>query len=245
MEQRLVRMRAGKRRHNAEPPPSLPIPMAPVAHWNPPAPPLGVRAVRLYGCAPGVEDAPAPYPGEEVWCINNPWAQRRQRGPRVLTEWTHWFNFHTFRHQVLCYPRGVAYLMRKDGTRPVYMQEVNKDIPGSVTFPKDALLKYFGHRYFTCSAAWQMAFAIYIGMQWMEIWGHRMSAAGEHAGQRAGFLFWVGEARRRGIEVVVPKGFIGHPEGDGHPTTLIEDPRQYRGYLYGYEPHTNAYKESF
>lgn len=199
----------------------------------------------MYGCALGVEQAPPPSPGMQVWCINNPWAQRRQRGPRVLAEWTHWFNFHTLRHQQLCYPRGYKYLARKDGSRPVYMQEADPGIPGSVTFPKDALIRFFGHRYFTCSVAWQIAFAIYTGVERIELWGHRMSVNGEHAGQRAGFLFWVNEARSRGIEVFVPKGMIGHPDGDGHPTKLIEDPKQYRGFLYGYEPHTNAYRESF
>lgn len=184
--------------------------------------------------------------GAQVWCINNPWAQRRQRGPRVLAEWTHWFNLHTMRHQLSSYPRGVAYLQRKDGNRVVYMQEAYPGIPGVVKFPKDELIAFFGHRYFTCSAAWQIAFAIYLGWaQRIEIWGHKMHAEGEHAGQRAGFLFWVQEARRRGIEVFVPAGCLGHPDGDGYQTRMIEDPKQYRGFLYGYEPHSNRYRESF
>lgn len=203
------------------------------------------RVVRLYGCALGVEQAPPVPVGTEVWCINNPWAQRRQRGPRVLQEWTHWFNFHTIRHQKLCYPRGYAYLARKDGTRPVYMQEADPNIPGSVKFPKDELIAFYKHRYFTCSAAWQIAFAIYEGVKQIDIWGHRMTINGEHAHQRAGFLYWVREARQRGIEVVVPKGLIGHPDGDGYSTKLVDDPKQYRGPLYGYEPHTNKYRESF
>lgn len=203
------------------------------------------RRIRLMGCATGVEQAPPPSPGLEVWCINNPWAQRRQRGPRVMQEWTHWFNLHTIRHMQLAYPRGYKYLQRKRDRGPIYLQEVDPTIPLSVKFPKDELIRYFGHRYFTSSTAWQLAFAIYEGVRYIEIWGHRMSVSGEHAGHRAGFLYWVREARQRGIEVVVPRGFIGHPDGDGHEDKLIEDPRQYRGFLYGYEPHSNYYRESF
>lgn len=201
------------------------------------------RRVRLFGCAPGVERAPVDRE-IETWCINNPWAQRRYRHG-VLGEWTHWFNVHTIRHMQLAYPRGYAYLQRKRDRGPIYLQDVDPTIPLSVKFPKDELLKFFGHRYFTCSAAWQIAFAIWQGVTYLEIWGHRMTVQGEHAHQRAGFLFWVREARQRGMEVVVPKGLIGHPDGDGHVDRLIEHPKQYRGFLYGYEPHTNYYRESF
>lgn len=202
------------------------------------------RRVRMMGCAPGAMKAPPPSPGQEVWGINNPWAQRRRR-PTILREWTHWFNLHTMRHQRSAYLRGVNYLERKDGKRPVYMLEAYENIPGVVKFPGMDMVKHFGHRYFTSTGAWLVAYAVYVGVAELEIWGFEMHPTGEHAGQRAGFLYWVQEARKQGINVIVPKGAIGHPDGDGTGDKLIGDPREYRSYLYGYEPHTNYYRESF
>ncbi len=71
-----------------------------------------------------------------------------------------------------------------------------------------------------------------------------MTPQGEHAQQRAGFLYWIERARTAGIDVMVPKGHIGHPEGDG-TETRPGNPDAYTGPLYGYEPHSSWYAETF
>ena len=86
--------------------------------------------------------------------------------------------------------------------------------------------------------------AIFEKFEKIEIWGHQMKISGEHAFQRPGFLYWVEKARAAGIEVKIPRGCIGHPKGDGTPIRM-EDPNTYTGPLYGFEPHSPFYKETF
>jgi hypothetical protein len=86
---------------------------------------------------------------------------------------------------------------------------------------------YFGHRYFTFSAAWLIAFAIYEGFKRIELWGFMLSQRKPlYARERPCFFYWVEEARRRGIEVVYPAE-VGEGEAG--------DPFEYTGPLYGYE----------
>ncbi len=208
---------------------------------------MGMRVVRIYGGSNNVKNAsPAP-PGVEVWCVNNPRMYRIQR-VAAFKEWTRWFNLHTTKHQKARYARGYEWFQRKVG-RIIYLQDVDPTIASSVKFPRRELQEFFKtspkpQRYFTCTGAWMLAFAIYEKFDRIEIYGHQMKINGEHAHQREGFLYWVEEARRRGIEVVVPKGCIGHPEGDGTPTKA-GDPNTYKGPLYGYEAHSAFYKETF
>ena len=200
------------------------------------------KTVRIYGLANGVEKAPVA-DGIEVWCINSPRSMRIQRFA-ALREWTRWFNLHTLHHIRLRDARGYAYLQRKDGRRPVYLQEVDPTIPGSIPFPVEAVLAFAGHRFFTCTGVWLIALAMIEGFTRIEIYGYRLEPTGEHAYQRPGFLYWVQRARAAGIEVVIPKGCIGHPKGDG-TETAPGNPLTYTGPLYGYEPHNAWYAETF
>lgn len=207
-----------------------------------------MRVVRIYGGSNNVRNAPPAPSGMEVWCINNPRAYRIQRLP-AFREWTRWFNLHTVAHQKARYPTGYTFYTKQDSTRPIYLQEVDPAIPASVRFPRETLQEYFKtshkpQRYFTCSSVWLIAFAIYEQFERIELWGNQMKVNGEHRGQREGYLYWVELARAKGIEVVIPRGCIGHPKGDGTPT-VAGDPNAYKGPLYGYEPHTAFYRETF
>jgi hypothetical protein len=193
-----------------------------------------MRVVRLYGVSHNLPLAPRRRADEEVWCLN--YHQRyRFTCKRVLGEWTRWFNLHSPSHMQRTYPEGVAWYRTQ--TKPIYLQEVDPTIPGSVAFPREAVQRYFGangqpQRYFTCSNAWLMALAILEGFDRIELWGHQMQKGAEYAAQRPCFFYWIEEARRRGIEVIIPPASLGGPDASygeaGDPTT-------YTGPLYGYE----------
>ncbi len=96
---------------------------------------------------------------------------------------------------------------------PVYMLEPVEGIPGSVAYPKDAVMRYFGREavfFFTSSLSWMLAMAIIEIEQSGEpgeigLWGVDMSAAEEiYSHQRAGCQFFIGQAWKRGITVTVP-----------------------------------------
>lgn len=174
---------------------------------------------------------PAP-PGTEVWLAN--WHKAyNQRLPRVLNEWTRYFNLHSRQHMNVTYPSGVEWYQSHDGSRPIYFQKHQPDIPGSTVFPRQDLKAFFGHEYFTFSGAWMIALAIFLGFERIELWGFELRDKPDRGHEcykfeRPCFFYWVEEARRRGIEVTY------QPEVDQWPFEP-GDPLTYAGPVYGYD----------
>jgi hypothetical protein len=189
-----------------------------------------MKTVRIYGMASNLVFAPPVPPGVEVWCCNNPLRSYSRYRANVREEYTRWFNLHSRRHMTTAYPRGYAWFGTV--TKPVYLQDVQGDVPASVKFPKDELLAFFGHRFVTFTGAWEFALAIYERFERIECYGFRLrdKTVGSnkecYAFERPCFFYWVEEARRRGIEVVIPAEV-----GEG----VAGDPHAYTGPLYGYE----------
>src|SRR3972149_3673472 len=96
---------------------------------------------------------------------------------------------------------------------PVFMQDVFADVPASVKYPLDeiceTLLPNIARKsgkpvkYFTSSAAYALALAIYKGYQEIEICGVEMTSDTEYFAQRDGVTFWLGIATGRGIKVTL------------------------------------------
>lgn len=98
---------------------------------------------------------------------------------------------------------------------PVYMQEHYDDVPSSVKYPLDEIIKtllpnitreVLGKveqvKHFTSSAAYAIALAIYQGYEQIEIYGVEMTSDTEYVRQRDGVTFWLGIAIGRGVKVV-------------------------------------------
>ena len=112
---------------------------------------------------------------------------------------------------------------RKTGF-PIYMLEVNKDVPGSTIYPIEDILDYYDYnrenvRWFTNSYAFMVALAIHLLVTenkpdgwkygdpaWGEIYnyGFEMSSTEEYGHQRANAVFWNGVAIGHGIKYVEP-----------------------------------------
>jgi hypothetical protein len=96
---------------------------------------------------------------------------------------------------------------------PVFMLEPVPSIPGSVAYPKEEVMRYFGPEaifFWTSSLSWMFAMAIIEIERSGEpgeicLFGVDMSASEEvYSGQRAGCQYFAGQALRRGIKVSVP-----------------------------------------
>lgn len=92
---------------------------------------------------------------------------------------------------------------------PVYMLEHIPAIPGSVAYPKDAIMDRYGPAavfFYTSSLSWMFALALaQPGVTEIGLWGVDMSAAEEvYSGQRAGCQYWIGKAMEMGIKVTIP-----------------------------------------
>lgn len=205
-----------------------------------------MKTVRILGNAPNLAEMPPTPPEWEVFACN------QKRGyakwlPRIYDacyggpEWTRWINLHSREHMVKTYPKDFEFF--KTQTKPIYFQQPQPDVPSSRAFPYKDILQFFGHRYFTCSAAWLIAFAIFEGFERIELWGFQVSKRKwSFAWERPCIFYWIQEAQRRGIEVWWPK--IGTEDWD---FSEAGNPYTYTGDLYGYStkpepgwnPHTD------
>jgi len=102
---------------------------------------------------------------------------------------------------------------------PVLMQEKFEDVPASVKFPLDEMLKEFkgAEPYFTTTVGFAIAYAIYRRYKRIEIYGVEMETNTEYAHQRPCVAYWCGVAYGRGIEV------------DFHSRQFFQSP------MYGYD----------
>jgi hypothetical protein len=99
---------------------------------------------------------------------------------------------------------------------PIYMQDHYDDVPSSVKYPKEEIVKtLLPHIWrdvkgnidqvenFTSSPSYAVALAIYQGKKQIELAGIEMTSDTEYVRQRPGTLFWLGIAVGRGINVVL------------------------------------------
>ncbi len=86
----------------------------------------------------------------------------------------------------------------------IYMQEKRPEYPGALVYPKDEMFKEFGPYFFTSSLAYMLALAIHQKPEAIGLFGVDMSAGDEYGYQRAGCHYFIQEAERRGIDLVVP-----------------------------------------
>lgn len=171
---------------------------------------------------------PTPKQGWEVWCANHTGGYKKWL-PRVVweDEWTRWFQLHSRQHFSTAkhYRKDVEWY--KAQTKPIYFQKHQPDIPSSRPFPFSELIQAFSTRYFTCTAAWLTALAIYEGFSRIEYHGIEI---GKHkplwGWERPCVFYWINLARSRGIEVWYPP----HLDWD---LSEAGDPSSYTGPLYG------------
>lgn len=88
----------------------------------------------------------------------------------------------------------------------IYMQEKRPEYPGSIEYPKDEMFKKFGPYFWTSSLSYMLALAIDKKPEAVGLWGVDMSASEEYSHQRPGCQYFIQEAERAGINIVVPYG---------------------------------------
>ena len=129
----------------------------------------------------------------------------------------------------------------KAQTKPIYMQEVDPEVPASVKFPKDEIVaKYLKNyqrinsegpiEYFKSTAAYMLAHAGLEGFDRIEIYGVEMSFETEYRHQRPNFEFWMGLVGTH-AEIVIPHdcGLLGGPRSDryGYDQRPAMNPTQF------------------
>ncbi len=172
--------------------------------------------VAILGYTPTRKDAPYDDPEWEIWGLNDLY-----KYPGDVKRWTRWFEMHD---DQLGNKVGRAKFdervkeFAKWENIPIYMQNKHPDIPGSVAYPLEEMVKEYGD-YFTNTISYMIALAIYEGAKEIGVYGVDMSTSEEYQKQRPSCEYYLGIAVGKGIKVTV------HPEADLLKTR----------YLYGYE----------
>lgn len=161
------------------------------------------RKVAIVGGGPTRRDAPFDDPAWEIWGFSS----KDWKIPRV----TRWFEIHAWEdlEQQLAAPkRGrrtfsdyIRFMSELDA--PVYVQRPLPQIPRCVEFPVDRLLAEFG-RCFTSTASYLVGLAIVEGVDVIGLWGINPTSR-SFAYQLPSLQYLLGHARRRGIEVCLPR----------------------------------------
>jgi len=143
----------------------------------------------------------APYDDQswEIWACSPDNAYGRL--PRV----TKWFEI----HGDLTWPESDEWGASKyvgwlnEQQFPIYAIDQSV-IKKALTFPKDELLRKFGHFFFTSTFSWAFAHALTKGAEVIGLYGIDMSVASEYAHQRPGLQHFIWLASQAGVEVVAP-----------------------------------------
>ena len=126
--------------------------------------------------------------------------------------WDRWFDRHTKAHIVKHRPEAWAWYRAQDGRRPIYLLEPGAaaEVPGGVVYPTETVQDWFSwggqpEEFFTSSVDWMIALALLEGFERIELYGVDLWAAPHERGkQRNGAHYWIGMARGRGADVVIP-----------------------------------------
>ena len=169
----------------------------------------------------------APYDDEnvEIWGVNE------QHAYEWMKRWDRWFQMHirpyyTRTFDVPGVKEHYPWLCEEHG-KPIYMLNVDEEIPDSVEYPLARMNKRFFSKirrgdekvkYYTSTMPYMMALALDEGFERIEIYGMEMAGPDEYVAQRPCGEFWLGMAAGMGVEIYLPP-----------------DNQLIKGYLYGYK----------
>lgn len=90
---------------------------------------------------------------------------------------------------------------------PVYTSRTHEDYPGLVAYPLEAVVDSTGYAYMNNTAAYAVAYAIYIGVKKITVFGCDFTYENSHHAEkgRACVEFWLGIAAARGIKLSIPQ----------------------------------------
>lgn len=99
--------------------------------------------------------------------------------------------------------RMIESLKRFSG--PVVTSRAYPDYPNFVAYPLEDVINAVGTPYFNCTPAYAIAYAIYLGVRRISLFGLDFTWPNAHDAEqgRACCEYWVGRAMQRGIEVFV------------------------------------------
>lgn len=160
---------------------------------------VATRTVAICGTASSSRAEIPKQPDDvELWGLNKSYTW--------MPRYSRWFDMH--RWGTASYHDNAYREWMRQQRVPIFRHEALSDVPCSVEFPMEAVLRRpQGGQYqrlFTSTIAYMMALAIAEGVSEIRLLGVDMATNSEYAYQRDACLYWKGVAEGRGIEVYLP-----------------------------------------
>ena len=165
-----------------------------------------MKTVCIVGMAPTSRDLvpEEPADGREFWGLNQ---GHNYYPPQILKRFTRWFQVHPWEEMV---PRQTPENHHLEWLAncgiPVYLEEVNPQVPTGVRYPYEDVVSYFGGAYLTSALAFMLALAVYERFEEIRVFGVDMATNTEYEDQRPCFEFLLGFAIAQGTRVWLPPG---------------------------------------
>jgi hypothetical protein len=176
------------------------------------------RKVAIIGMSPSAALSPLTDPEWECWCL----AWDKSRSPKAARVFEihsreDWAGYVSTPRQRTKYVEHLRLL-----ECPIYMQQVEDDIPGTVPYPIDEVIAACGRDYFGSSIAYMLALAWLEGCDEVGIWGVELSLADYHH-QRPNLEYWIGRLEQAGVKVHVecPRGTLMRPISERQPNGKV------------------------
>ncbi len=149
-----------------------------------------------------------PFDTDEVWGVNNVASQPEYAGKKFDK---------LFAFDIL--PPEYTVGMKKFG--PVMSWQEY----GNLKYPLEDVIVEFNTRYFTNTISYMLAYAAYLRIPKIYIYGVDVTFGATYAQENRGVEYWIGRAQERGLEIIVPP--------DSHLLRTVD------GVMYGVRDHCN------
>ena len=160
------------------------------------------KKVAIVGFAPSWNKAPFANQEFEIWGLNElyMYIEKMPNG-----RWDRWFELHQKSRFMGSDRQGAEHIKKLAAMKcPVYMLESCKEVPSSIKYPLEEMIKYFDTNYFTNSISYMLALAIYEGFEEIHVYGVNMETDSEYGSQRPSCEYFLGVAWGKRIKIYIP-----------------------------------------
>jgi hypothetical protein len=190
-----------------------------------------VKTVAIVGGHPKTRDL-APYndPSIDIWAFNQALGSKYAKRISAL------FQLHVGSiYKADRFDPKHTELLKQKHDFPIYMLEVDPEIPNSVRYPFENILANFPDaepQMFTQSTCYALALALYLGYEKVMIYGVENSHFSEYSSEREGFIYWTGYLAGKGVIIERHCGdnMFVHPLY-GREKLWVQDPAKYTARL--------------
>jgi hypothetical protein len=192
------------------------------------------KKVAILGTVPHKSQAPFADPAFDIWAIAH--ACLGEPLPRV----DEIYEIHKW-DEVVKWGSPAAWAMHPHAK--VFLIEQREEVPNSVAFPFDYLVKKFqifddrSEANMTNSISWMIAKAIDEGYEEIHIYGVNMSHHTEYGTQKPSCEYYLGLAKGRGIKIYVPKesdlmkSYFQYGREEEHQTEILMKIQDHMNFL--------------